>query len=67
MKNEDPDIFCIQETKCQEKDVPKVSIYSLFYICYLTCGLLQCLHILLLGGEGGGGEVDYSITRLFFN
>lgn len=23
VKNEDPDIFCIQETKCQEKDVPK--------------------------------------------
>ena len=26
MKREAPDIFCIQETKCQEDDVPKVHV-----------------------------------------
>ena len=24
VKREDPDIFCVQETKCQEADLPKV-------------------------------------------
>ena len=64
-KRKDPDIFCIQETKCQEKDVLKVFIYSLFSICYLTHVVCYTVYISSFLGWGDGG--GYSITRLFFN
>lgn len=34
VKREAPDIFCIQETKCQEGDVPKVETWSFPFFCF---------------------------------
>ncbi len=35
VKREDPDVFCIQETKCQEDTLPKVFITLQFWLLYI--------------------------------
>ena len=45
MKHEAPDILCIQETKCQENDVPKVQCEVTF--SWLRSRKHLCLHRLL--------------------
>ena len=47
VESEAPDVFCIQETKCQENDIPEVNVNLLCmifqYFCSLFCWGIQTL------------------------